>query len=106
MNETTYNNSVFAAFPAVGPTRVSVCTGAILDLDWRPDGTQLVSTSLDNTMRVWNWPSGEGSIVMSDQVVSALAYSPDGSELAYAGEIADLDDIRIHVIPVQALLLP
>ena len=43
---------------------------------------------------------------MSDQVVSALAYSPDGSELAYAGEIADLDDIRIHVIPVQALLLP
>ncbi len=81
-------------------------TGAILDLDWRPDGTQLVSTSLDKSMRVWNWPSGAGSIVMSDQVVSAVAYSPDGSELAYGGEIADPDDVHIHMVPVESLVLP
>ncbi len=79
---------------------------AILDLDWRADGAQLVSTSLDHTVRVWDWPSGEGQVVRNGALVSALAYSPDGSELAYGGEITDQNDVRIEIIPVQSLLVP
>jgi len=81
-------------------------TDDILDLDWRADGTQLVSTSLDHTVRVWDWPSGDGQVVDSGELVSALAYSPDGSELAYGGEVTDPNDVRIEIVPVQSLLSP
>ncbi|MBW4436573.1 MAG: hypothetical protein KME04_05535 [Pleurocapsa minor GSE-CHR-MK-17-07R] len=79
-------------------------TGAILDIDWRSDGMQIVSTSLDNTMRVWDWPSGNSQVVTSDQLVSAVAYSPDGSELAYGGEVTDPANIQIDIVPVSELV--
>ncbi|MBK8024171.1 MAG: hypothetical protein IPK19_22740 [Chloroflexi bacterium] len=79
-------------------------TGAILDLDWRADGTQLVTTSLDNTMRVWAWPLGEGQIVASGELISAVAYNPDGSELAFGGEIDNPDEVRIEIVSVQSLI--
>jgi WD40 repeat protein len=77
---------------------------AILDLDWRADGMQIVSTSLDNTMRVWDWPSGASQVVTSGQLVSAVAYSPDGSELAYGGEVTDPANIQIDIVPVSELV--
>jgi WD40 repeat protein len=77
---------------------------AILDLDWRADGMQIVSTSLDNTMRVWDWPSGASQVVTSGQLVSAVAYSPDGTELAYGGEVIDPANIQIDIVPVSELV--
>jgi WD40 repeat protein len=50
-------------------------TGAILDIDWRADGMQIVSTGMDSTLRTWDWPSGDMHIVQSGELISALAYS-------------------------------
>ena len=80
--------------------------GAILALDWRSDGQQLVSSGLDGTVRVWDWPSGAMQVVASGNIVSALAYSPDGTELAYAGEVTDPDAVSITTVPVQSLVQP
>jgi WD40 repeat protein len=103
-----YSGRILVWNPATGEVirELTGHTAAILDLDWRADGTQLVSTSLDHTLRVWNWPSGEGQVVRNGDLVSAVAYSPDGSELAYGGEFADPDDVRIEIVPVQSLLPP
>ncbi|MBK9125268.1 MAG: WD40 repeat domain-containing protein [Chloroflexi bacterium] len=60
-------------------------TDVILDIDWRSDGQRVITTSLDGTMRAWTWPSGAMTIVQSGAIVSAVAYSPDGTELAYGG---------------------
>jgi WD40 repeat protein len=81
-------------------------TGAILDIDWRADGQQIVSTSMDNTMRVWEFPSGEMTIVESGALISAVAYNPDGTELAYGGEIAHGDNPTIEIISVPSLIIP
>ncbi len=72
-------------------------TGAIRDLDWRADGQELVSAGADNTVRRWAWPSGEMQLVESDQSIWSVAYSPDGSQLAYGGELSDEKDIVSHI---------
>ncbi len=73
-------------------------SGAIRDLDWRADGQQLASAGADNSVRTWAWPSGEMQIVENDQSIWSLAYSPDGSQLAYGGELSDPQDIVSHII--------
>jgi WD40 repeat protein len=94
--------------PATGQPvlELSGHVGAILALDWRSDGQQLISSGVDGTVRVWDWPSGAMQVVASGNIVSAIAYSPDGSELAYAGEVTDPDAISITTIPVEALVQP
>jgi WD domain, G-beta repeat len=81
-------------------------TGAILDIDWRADGMQIVSTGIDSTLRTWDWPSGDMHIVQSGELISALAYSPDGTQLAYGGEVIDPTQIKIVVVPIEALIPP
>ncbi|MBK8136036.1 MAG: hypothetical protein IPK52_09365 [Chloroflexi bacterium] len=89
-------------------------TDAILDMDWRPDGQQIITTSLDGTMRAWTWPSGAMNVVQSGTVVSAVAYSPDGMELAYGGlvppgslpEIVIVDAPQIEPTPTPTFTEP
>jgi hypothetical protein len=99
---------IFVWNPSTGETvrELAGHIGAILDIDWRADGQQIVSTSLDNTMRAWDWPSGEGRIVEQGRLTSAVAYSPDGTELAYGGEVTDLNNVQINIIPVVSLGSP
>jgi WD40 repeat protein len=94
--------------PATGQPvlELSGHVGAILALDWRSDGQQLISSGVDGTVRVWDWPSGAMQVVASGNIVSAIAYSPDGSELAYAGEVTDPDAISITTIPVESFVQP
>lgn len=72
-------------------------TGAIRDLDWRADGQQLASAGADNTLRTWEWPSGEMQIVESDSSIWSVAYSPDGSQLAYGGELSNPQEIAAQI---------
>jgi WD40 repeat protein len=102
------NGTILVWNPTTGQSLIELAghTGAILDIDWRADGQQIVSTGLDNTMRVWDWPSGEMHIVESVRLISAVAYNPDGSQLAYGGEITDPDNFSVQVASVQSLLMP
>ena len=99
------NGTIYVWNPTTGEqvTQLVGHTDAILDIDWRADGQQIVSTSLDNTMRIWDYPSGAMQIVQSGQLISALAYSPDGTELAYGGEVTNPNDIDVVIVPVESL---
>jgi WD40 repeat protein len=72
-------------------------TGAIRDLDWRADGQQIASAGADNTLRTWEWPSGEMQIVEGDSSIWSVAYSPDGSQLAYGGELSNPQEIAAQI---------
>lgn len=58
----------------------------VTSLSWLPNGNQLASGSLDQTVRLWS-PSDGTTIktLQAGSAVNALAWSPDGSKLA-AGE--------------------
>lgn len=77
--------------------------GAIRDLDWRSDGQQLVSASDDNTVRTWAWPSGQMNMVENGQSVWSVAYSPDGSQLAYAGDVTDPQNIAAQIVVTSSI---
>jgi WD40 repeat protein/DNA-binding SARP family transcriptional activator len=59
-------------------------TGAILDLDFAPDGTTVATSSSDGTVRIWDTASGASRLVLRghESAVGALAFSPDGATLA------------------------
>lgn len=78
-------------------------TGAIRDLDWTTDGQQLASAGADDTLRTWEWPSGDMQLVENDQSIWSVAYSPDGSQLAYGAELSDPQDIASHIFITSTL---
>lgn len=57
---------------------------AVYSVSWRPGTDELVTGSLDRTVRVWNAASGATLKVLTDHVdaVFSVAYSPDGKWLA------------------------
>jgi WD40 repeat protein len=73
--------------------------GSIHNLEWRPDGIQLVSTGADNRLRTWDYPSGAAQTIVWGQPVWGIAFSPDGSQLAYGGQIDDPSNVSINIVP-------
>ena len=57
--------------------------GGVLDLAYSPDGSRLITASVDNTVSVWNAVSGEhlGTLHGHASSVLAVASSPDTSIL-------------------------
>lgn len=58
------------------------------DLEFSPDGTRLVSASMDSTLRQWDTGTGEpvgNPLSGHDKEVGSVAYSPDGTLIASAG---------------------
>ncbi|MBZ5622639.1 MAG: TIR domain-containing protein [Acidobacteriia bacterium] len=58
----------------------------VLRLTWAPDGKTLASTSVDRTIRLWDWKSGKLEKVLSGhrEGVNEVAWGPDRAWLASA----------------------
>ncbi|EPS73840.1 hypothetical protein M569_00903 [Genlisea aurea] len=59
-------------------------TADVVDLDWSPDDSTLVSASLDNTIHVWDMSNGMCTAVLRghSSLVKGVAWDPIGSFLA------------------------
>ncbi len=62
-------------------------TDAILSMSWSSQANSLASISLDGTVRIWNTNTGQQTnIINVGTPAYTVAWSPDGTELAYGGE--------------------
>jgi WD40 repeat protein/energy-coupling factor transporter ATP-binding protein EcfA2 len=63
-------------------------TDWVTDVAFSPDGSRLATTSLDNTVRIWDAQSGQVLLTLADHSrgVETVAFSPDGARLATAGD--------------------
>ncbi len=70
-------------FPAFGPRQFSGHSSGVNWCAFSPDGTELVSGSYDNTLKVWDAASGTCrlTLVGHKNGVKSCAFSPDGTEL-------------------------
>jgi WD40 repeat protein len=86
----------------------------VLGLAFAPDGSELVSVSRDDTVRFWDPATGEESDRLGQPDLSAwgspestagdlraVAYRPDGKQVAYAGQ-----DGHITLVPTRRPLVP
>lgn len=65
---------------------------AVTSVKFTPDGDNVVSSSLDHTLRIWNLRTGGVStLVGHTNAVNAVAVNPDGQTLASAGR----DGVRL-----------
>ena len=63
-------------------------TKSVNSVDWSPDETKLVTTSLDGTARIWDGQTGVELFVLEghEERVNIALFAPDGTQLATAGE--------------------
>ena len=68
--------------------------GEVLSVSYSPDGTKIISGSLDNTIKIWNANTGESlkTLVRDLSFVFSVAYSPDGTKI-----ISGSDDTTIKI---------
>jgi WD40 repeat protein len=59
-------------------------TSGVTDLLFSPDGTQLISSSADQTIRLWDWPARNPAGVLRGHLyeIDGMALAPDGRTLA------------------------
>jgi WD40 repeat protein len=91
MSGTTPTPSAKAA-PKLGTTLVTYAehSALVFSVAWSPDSQRLVSSSFDNTTRVWDASTGETRFTLKrTQQVDQVAWSPDGQTLATAGANPD-----------------
>lgn len=55
-----------------------------------PNGQVLASSSYDGTMRLWNVETGEALAVIEVEIITSIAFRPDGTLLATGGDIVRL----------------
>ncbi|MCP4423934.1 MAG: hypothetical protein GY803_05550 [Chloroflexi bacterium] len=63
-------------------------TDWVSDAVFSPDGSKLATTSLDNTVKIWDAQSGQVLLTLEDhsRAVKTVAFSPDGARLATSGD--------------------
>lgn len=59
--------------------------GPVWDVAWAPDSRRLISGGDDRTVRIWDVSQGRAVRVHSEsKLVESVAWSPDGSQVAYS----------------------
>ena len=72
---------------------------SITALAWHPNSGVIASSSSDRTVRFWNIADGQSlDTIQAPQEVYAIAWSPDGRQLAYGGA-----DNTLQIIPAPLL---
>ena len=58
-------------------------TERVTSVAFSPDGTQIVSGSLDDTVRLWDASEGKHTAILEGHtdVVTSVAFSPDGTNI-------------------------
>ncbi len=75
-------------------------TDLVSGVSWSADDRHLATVSIDGTLRVWDTATGEQvAILQAASRLDAVAWSPDGENIAYGG----VEGV-VHVIPVRQLL--
>jgi serine/threonine protein kinase len=67
---------------------------------WSPDGSQLISASVDKTVQIWSTVSGKQLLTYSGHIdsVNTVAWSPNGSRIASAaGLFVNSSDTSVQV---------
>lgn len=84
----TGGGSVRLLDPATGSElrRLDGHSGAVVDIEWSGDGSRLLTTSPDRTVRIWNVESGEEEARFDCPCVPLRgSLSPDGTRVATTG---------------------
>lgn len=98
---TGYSDGLIVIWDAITGQIVRQLDGhsdAVYDLDWSPIGSQLASASKDRTVRIWDWQTSEMQVLDDSRVFTSVAYSRDGLQLAYGGQVTDATSPAISVI--------
>ena len=63
-------------------------TAAVTGVAYSPDGTRIVSSSDDHTLKVWDAATGETLLTLTGHsgLVTSVAYSPDGTRIVSCGQ--------------------
>ena len=80
----------------------------VLSAAFSPDGTRIVTASMDNTARLWDTVTGTEIMVLHhENEVSSAAFSPDGARIvtASADKTARIWDIHFATMSTKALLV-
>lgn len=65
---------------------------AVTDLAYTPDGTRLISSGFDGTLRIWDFSTGKTTTLKAhSDVVEKIAISPDSLTLASVGDDQTVD---------------
>lgn len=77
-------------------------TRQILSISWSPDNTKIASAGIDGSIRIEDVISGETiQVIQAHAVISSVAFSPEGSFLAYGGEGGILQIIPLPPIDIE-----
>ena len=73
-----------------------------LSVSFSPDGQCVVSTSLDDTIRVWDVSTGHCLLVIDNKFTSASCFTSDGSHIIsnFSDNYADMWEFS----PIQCLI--